>query len=117
MTRIPERAILVRRDALKRLNRTSSDLSKLLAFEVPFGETDEVLVYGPYFDFEFLQRLAVVFRTLVLSSGMITSNLRKIYLSGSPWKLSMNFDGGGTRGLTYRYPTESIYDFDSDRDL
>ena len=54
MVRLPERALVIRRKALEKFCRSHNDLNNLLEFDLLKGETDKLLVYGPYFDYESL---------------------------------------------------------------
>lgn len=57
MIRLPERALVIRRKALAKLCLCHNDLNNLLEFDLPKGETDNLLVYGPYFDYESLEEV------------------------------------------------------------
>jgi len=58
MIEIPPRAIVLRKECLKKLEKSDKELAKLLAFSKPHGETDKICIYGPYFDFESLQEVS-----------------------------------------------------------
>ncbi|WP_299289107.1 hypothetical protein [uncultured Tateyamaria sp.] len=57
MTKIPERSLVIKKEALAGLNKPPTELAALLAFDLPALETDSVVVYGPYFDFESLDEV------------------------------------------------------------
>lgn len=57
MTKIPERSLIIKKEALVRLDKSSAELAELLAFDLPAFETDSAIVYGPYFDFESLEEV------------------------------------------------------------
>lgn len=58
MIRLPERALVIRREALTRFGLSLDDRAALLAFDCPSGETVDLLIYGPYFDFESLEEVS-----------------------------------------------------------
>ncbi|WP_322892260.1 MULTISPECIES: hypothetical protein [unclassified Yoonia] len=58
MVRLPEKSLVIRREALTNLGLSHQETSALLAFDKPSGEAAHLLVYGPYFDFESLAEVS-----------------------------------------------------------
>ncbi|MEM8838735.1 MAG: hypothetical protein AAGE89_11625 [Pseudomonadota bacterium] len=57
MLRLPHLALVVRKEALFRLEKSASELATILTFDAPYAQSDTILVYGPYFDFESLDEV------------------------------------------------------------
>lgn len=66
MLELPERSIVLRKEALIKIKKESIEIANVLTFEQPVSETDELLIYGPYFDFESLEEICQRLNTLGL---------------------------------------------------
>ena len=51
MIRIPERALVIRKDRFAIITENVENLGEAMAFDAPFAESEDLVVYGPYFDF------------------------------------------------------------------
>ncbi|WP_317055849.1 hypothetical protein [Roseovarius rhodophyticola] len=62
MVVLPERALVLKQSSILKLNVHVNELAELLAFDSPYAETNEIVVYGPYFDFESLEEVCARLR-------------------------------------------------------
>ncbi|MFD1331454.1 hypothetical protein ACFQ4O_05515 [Methylopila musalis] len=58
MLNVPERALIIKRKKFYELKSGIEGIEALMAFDSPFGESEEFVVYGPYFDLESLNAVA-----------------------------------------------------------